>query len=181
MGFLLNEDLLAIKKMIGEFGQKEIYPLVAGWDKEGKTIPKEISLELGRMGMLGLCIPEEYGSSAMGHLAEAVAIEELCRSTRASVCDHLLSAPNGSYSAPFLHFGTEEQKMEFLPGICTGEVQGAMAITEPTGSSSLNDLGTKARLEGDTISSTAPRSLSLALTPLISSSPSVILRKAPSR
>lgn len=149
MDFELSEELVEVKQMMAEFGKKEIYPLVAGWDREDKTIPKEISLELGRMGMLGLTIPEEFGGTNLGHLAEAVAIEELCHSSRASVCDHLLSAPNGSYTSPFLHFGTKEQQDKYLPGVVTGEIQGAMAITEPSGSSSLNNLGTKARLEGD--------------------------------
>lgn len=149
MDFTLNEDLQGIKDLVKEFATNEIRPLAADWDRNDSRIPVEISQKLGELGLLGLTVPEEYGGINLGYLALAVAIEELTRNSRASISYSLLSGPNGSYSAPILHFGTEEQKKKYLPGVLSGKENGAMAITEPTGSSALKGMATTATPDGD--------------------------------
>lgn len=149
MDLELSEELLEVKKMVSDLASKEVYPLVAGWDREDKRIPRKLFETMGEMGLLSLTIPEEYGGSYMGYLALTVALEELCHTARASIGLNMLSGANGSFSSPIMHFGTEEQKRRYLPGIIAGTLQGAMAITEPTGSSSLNNMGTTAAPDGD--------------------------------
>lgn len=147
MDFELDQDLQSLKELCADFGKNEIYPLVKGWDQEDQRITKELTKKAGDMGLLGLTIPEEFGGIGMGYKAYAVAVEELCHSSRASITMSIISGANGSYSLPIIHFGTEEQKEKYLPGIISGDIQGAMAITEPSGSSSLNDMATKAVFE----------------------------------
>lgn len=150
MDFELNEDLLGLKELCRDFATKEVYPLVPEWDKnENARIPKELFKQMGDMGLLGLCIPEEYGGVNMGYQAVAVAIEETCRAARAGIGYTLYSGANGSYSAPLMHFGTKEQQARYMPGVVSGDIQGAMAITEPSGSSALVNMHTRAVLDGD--------------------------------
>lgn len=144
MDFELDQDLKDLKELCAEFAAKEIYPLVKDWDQKDARIPKKLIRQAGDMGLLGLTISEEYGGTGLGYKAYAVAVEELCHSSRASITMSIISGANGSYSLPIIHFGTEEQKNTYLPGIISGEIQGAMAITEPSGSSSLNNMATKA-------------------------------------
>ncbi len=149
MNFNLSEDILDLKKMVGDFAARKVYPLVAGWDREDKRIPPELFKTMGDMGLLGLTVKEEYGGSDLGYLALSVAIEECCRVSKASISLNMFSGANGAFSAPLIHFGTEEQKKKYLPGVIAGTMQGAMAITEPSGSSSLRNMGTTATPDGD--------------------------------
>lgn len=150
MDFDYNEELLDIKELCHDFIEKRVKPLVAQWDSDfDARVPKGIFEEMGSLGLLGLTTPEEYGGVALGYKAISVAIEESCRTARAGVACNLYSGANGSYSAPILHYGTDEQKATYMPDIVSGRIQGAMAITEPSGSSALQNLNTKAIPDGD--------------------------------
>ncbi|MBQ6663356.1 MAG: acyl-CoA dehydrogenase family protein [Firmicutes bacterium] len=150
MDFDYDEDLLAIKDLCHDFIEKRVKPLVSERDSNSEArVPREVMREMGDLGLLGLTIPEEYGGAALGYKAICVAIEESVRTARAGIVCNLYSGANGAYSAPIMHFGTPEQQAKYMPGIVAGEIEGAMAITEPSGSSALVDLHTKARPEGD--------------------------------
>lgn len=150
MDFELTEELQAIKELCHDFIEKEVYPLVSEWDSNDEArVPKELFEKMGELGLLGLTTPEEYGGVALGYKAIAVAIEESCRTARAGIACNLYSGANGSYSAPLMHFGTPEQQAKYMPGVVSGSIQGAMAITEPSGSSALQNMNTKAVLDGD--------------------------------
>lgn len=150
MDFELTEELLGVKELCHDFIEKEVYPLVAEWDKnEDARVPKEIFEKMGELGLLGLTIPEEYGGVDLGYKAICVAIEESCRTARAGIACNLYSGANGSYSAPLMHYGSKEQQEKYMPGVVSGSIQGAMAITEPSGSSALQNMNTKAILQGD--------------------------------
>ena len=150
MDFELTEELLGVKELCHDFIEKEVYPLVAEWDKnEDARVPKELFEKMGELGLLGLTIPEEYGGVDLGYKAICVAIEESCRTARAGIACNLYSGANGSYSAPLMHYGSKEQQEKYMPGVVSGSIQGAMAITEPSGSSALQNMNTKAILQGD--------------------------------
>ena len=146
--FELSQELKDLKELTAEFTKKEIYPLVSGWDTEEKHVPLELYRKMGEIGLLSLAIPEEYGGMGMGYMATAVATEEICRYAHASVGSNLISGPNGSFSAPIIHFGTKEQQEEVLPKVISGDLRVAMSITEP-GASGLAELNTKATPDGD--------------------------------
>lgn len=146
--FELSPELKDLKALTAEFTKKEIYPLVAGWDLEGKHVPNELYHKMGEIGLLSLAIPEEYGGMGMGYLATAIATEEICRYAHAAIGSNLISGFNGSFSAPIIHYGTKEQQDEILPRVIAGNLKLAMCITEP-GASALGELNTKATPDGD--------------------------------
>src|SRR5438552_12876905 len=91
--------------------------------------PAEIMAELGRLGMMGVFIPERYGGAGSDHVSYALAVEELavaCASTAVIVSAHCSLA-----SWPILGLGSEEQKQHFLPTMASGEWLGCFALTEP--------------------------------------------------
>ncbi len=148
MDFDYSEELLDIKQLCHDFIEKRVKPLVPEWDSnEDARVPKDIFQEMGEMGLLGLTTPEEFGGVDLGYKAICVAIEESCRTARAGVACNLYSGANGSYSAPIMHYGTKEQQEKYMPGVVSGELQGAMAITEPSGSSALQNMNTRAVLD----------------------------------
>lgn len=148
MYYELPEELIELKSVVKEFVKNEVYPLVAGWDQENGHIPKELKRKFGELGLLGLTVPEEYGGSEMGFLALCVAIEEITRNSHAGVTGNIMTGPNCAFTAPFLHFGTEEQKRKYVPGTAAGILGGAVAITEPSGSSAMSSMSTTAVLKG---------------------------------
>ena len=78
MDFQLNEEQLHLKKSVREFAEREIKPNVMKWDEAGE-FPLATIKELGKLGMLGIVFPPEYGGAGMGYLAHVVAMEEISR------------------------------------------------------------------------------------------------------
>lgn len=149
MNFELSEDLKDIQQLCHDFAENELRPHMADWDQKGERIPLDLFLKAGELGFSGLTIPEEYGGVDLGYLATAVAIEETVKTARGGVVEYFFSGPNGSFSAPILHYGTKEQKEYFLPKVASGEIHCGMGITEPSGSSALGTLHTTAVPDGD--------------------------------
>ena len=128
MEFRLNEDQEMLRDMIREFAEKEIAPIAAELDEQ-ERFPEEIIPQLGEMGVMGIPIPEEYGGTGMDYQSYVLAVEEIskvCASTGVTI-----SAHTSLCSWPIEVFGTEEQKQKYLPGLSSGELLGAFALTEP--------------------------------------------------
>ena len=109
--------------------------------------PRENIEKLFDLGVMGMCIPKEYGGQGADPLASAICIEELskqCASTGDIVATH-----NGLCCDPILTHGTEEQKAKYLPMLSTGHKVGAFALTEPNAGSDASKGQTEAKLEGD--------------------------------
>jgi butyryl-CoA dehydrogenase len=109
--------------------------------------PAEVIAELGKLGMLGVFIPEQYGGAGSDHVSYAMVIEELaveCASTAVIVSAHCSLA-----SWPILGLGSEEQKRRFLPQMASGEWLGCFALTEPQAGSDAAAQRTRAVLDGD--------------------------------
>jgi acyl-CoA dehydrogenase len=144
---LFNEDHIAFRESAKEFVDRTIVPNVEKFIEQ-RVIDRDVWLEAGRQGLLGLEIPEEYGGSgANDYRFNAVFAEELCR-VNAAVASSL--GIHGDVVAPYLvDLCTEEQKQRWLPGMCTGELKTGIAMTEPSGGSDLAALKTTAVRDGD--------------------------------
>ena len=146
MDFNLSPEHLLIRKMMAEFTENEVKPIAA--ETDAKTLyPRENIEKLFDLGVMGMCIPKEYGGQGADPLASAICIEELskqCASTGDIVATH-----NGLCCDPILTHGTEAQKAKYLPMLSTGHKVGAFALTEPNAGSDASKGQTEAKLEGD--------------------------------
>jgi short/branched chain acyl-CoA dehydrogenase len=130
--FRLEEEHEALRKTVEEFARDEVAPVI-GELYEKAEFPYEIVAKMGRMGLFGLPFPEEYGGMGGDFLAVCVALEELARVDSSVAIT--LEAGVSLGAMPIYRFGTEEQKQEWLPKLCTGELLGAFGLTEPGGGS----------------------------------------------
>lgn len=143
---LLNEDQLAIKKIISDIAEKIIAPKAAYYD-ETEEFPWENIQKLSESGFMGMSIPEFLSGSEMDMVSQVVALEEIskaCAATGAIVAVH-----NSAGILPILWKGTEEQKRKYLPALATGRFIGAFALTEPGAGSDAVQAATTAVLDGD--------------------------------
>src|ERR1700730_5837483 len=132
LDFQLNEEQLQLKKTVREFAEREIKPNVMKWDEAGE-FPLAIIKELGKLGMLGMIFPSEYGGAGMGYVEYVTTIEELSRvdgSVGIIVAAHTSLCSNHIFLA-----GTEAQKKKYISKLATGEYIGAWGLTEPSSGS----------------------------------------------
>lgn len=128
MDFQLNEEQLHLKKSVREFAEREIAPHVMEWDEAGE-FPLATVKELGKLGLLGIIFPAEYGGAGMGYVEYVTAVEELSRvdgSVGIIIAAHTSLCTNHIFIA-----GSEEQKKKYIPKLATGEFIGAWGLTEP--------------------------------------------------
>ena len=128
MDFQLNEEQLQLKKSLREFAEREILPNVMKWDECGE-FPTEVVKQLGKMGVLGIIFPTEYGGAGLGYIEYVIAIEELSR-VDGSV-GIIVAAHNSLCSNHIFVAGNEEQRRKYIPKLATGEFIGAWGLTEP--------------------------------------------------
>lgn len=146
MDFNLSREHLLIRKTMAEFTENEVKPIAAETDQKSEY-PRENIEKLFNMGVMGMCVPKEYGGAGADPLAAAICVEELskqCASTGDIVATH-----NGLCCDPILTHGTEEQKKKYLPMLTKGGVLGGFAITEPNAGSDASKTQTVAVLDGD--------------------------------
>jgi alkylation response protein AidB-like acyl-CoA dehydrogenase len=130
---------------VAKFMAKEITPNIAKWDDAG-IVPRELWTKAGEAGLLCPGVPEEYGGPGCDFRYNAIVNEELARSGTPSPGFQVHS----DIVAPYiLHYGSEEQKRHWLPKMVSGEVVGAIAMTEPGTGSDLQSVRTSARLDGN--------------------------------
>ena len=144
MDFDLSPDHELIRRTVRDFAEQEIAPVAEELDRE-KRFPYEIVAQLGRLGLMGIPFPEEYGGAGADSLAYALAVEELTRvdsSVAITLCAHTSLG-----TQPVYLYGTEAQKREWMPRLTSGEVLGAFGLTEPEAGSDAGNTRTRARLE----------------------------------
>ncbi len=144
MDFDLSPDHELIRRTVREFAEGEVAPVAEELDRT-KSFPYEIVAKLGALNLMGIPFPEEYGGGGGDTLAYALAVEELTRvdsSVAITLCAHTSLG-----TQPIYLFGTEEQKREWLPRLCSGEALGAFGLTEPEAGSDAGNTRTRARLE----------------------------------
>ncbi len=145
MDFTLPEHVEALRQEVRKFAEKEIRPHVMEWD-ESKTFPMAVIKKLGKMGMLGVIFPEEYGGAGMGYIEYAVVVEELsrvCGSVGITIAAHNSLCSNHIYAT-----GNEAQKQKYLKPLASGKVIGAWGLTEPGAGSDAGAQLSTARKEG---------------------------------
>ncbi len=133
-------------QMIREFAEKEVKPLAAQVDEE-EMFPEETVAKMGKLGIMGIPVPVEYGGMGGTNMMYGMAVEELSR-----VCATtgvILSAHTSLCVNPILEFGTEEQKQKYLPKLSSGEWIGAFGLTEPNAGTDAAGQQTTAVLDGD--------------------------------
>ena len=128
MDFVLSKEHQMLRKMYREFAENEVKPLAAEVD-ETEQFPVETVKKLGKLGMMGIYFPKQYGGAGADILAYAMAVEEL--SKVCATTGVIVSAHTSLCCAPIFENGTEEQKMKYLPKLCSGEWIGAFGLTEP--------------------------------------------------
>src|SRR5436189_410153 len=144
MDFDLPDDHRLIQRTVRDFALKEVAPVAEELDRH-KRFPYEIVSKLGELGLMGIPFPEEYGGGGGDTLAYALAVEELTRvdsSVAITLCAHTSLG-----TQPVYLFGSEQQKREWLPRLCSGERLGAFGLTEPEAGSDAGNTRTRARLE----------------------------------
>lgn len=141
-----SEQDIQIRDMARQFAQERLKPFAAEWDRHHR-FPAEALGEMGQLGFLGMLVPEQWGGSATGHLAYAMALEEIAAGDGA--CSTIMSVHNSVGCMPILKYGSEAQKAEFLSPLAEGRTLAAFALSEPQAGSDASDLRTRARRDGD--------------------------------
>src|SRR3954452_6803306 len=141
----MDQDLQDFRDLARTFCEKEIKPNVDRYIAN-KQVDRDLWNKAGDVGLLCLSVPEEYGGGGGTFAHEAILIEEQARATDSSWG---VSLHNGIVAHYILAYGTEEQKQHWLPRMASGEVVGAIAMTEPGTGSDLQNVKTKAIRDGD--------------------------------
>jgi alkylation response protein AidB-like acyl-CoA dehydrogenase len=144
--FQLNDEQKQLRREIRDFAEREIRDNVMKWDEESK-FPLEVVKQLGKMGVMGIIFPAEYGGAGLGYVEYVIAVEELSRvdgSVGIIVAAHNSLCSNHIYLA-----GTEEQKKKYIPKLATGEFIGAWGLTEPGSGSDAGSARTTAVRKGN--------------------------------
>ncbi len=128
MTFELPEDLAGFRDVTRSFAADKIAPHAREWD-EKKWIPDEVIAEMGRIGLLGVTIPEELGGAGQGMLGMTVVVEEIARHCGATAL--MLAAHSGLCSTHIKIAANESQKKTWLPKLATGEIIGSWCLSEP--------------------------------------------------
>jgi len=128
VNFELTEEQELVRHTVRDFAENQLGPGAAERDREHRC-PLEEMKAFGELGFYGCAIPEEYGGSPLGAVAEAVAVEELARVDAGFAV--FFAVNTGVGSQPILHFGTDEQKQKYLPRVADGSLYTAFALTEP--------------------------------------------------
>ncbi len=141
----LTDEQRAVRQTAREFAEKEIIP-VARENDEQEKFPADIVKKMADLGFLGAAIPEQYGGAGMDYISYALITEEIgraCSSVRT-----VLSVTSSLVALTILKWGTEEQKMKYLPRLCSGEIIGCFGLTEPDAGSDAANISTSAKKAG---------------------------------
>jgi alkylation response protein AidB-like acyl-CoA dehydrogenase len=143
---ILTEQQSMIRDMARQFARERLQPQAAKWDRES-YFPKEALAEMGKLGLLGICIPEEWGGAGADSVSLAVALEEIAAGDAA--CATIMSGHNSVGCMPILQYGTAAQKERFLRPMAQGTMLSAFCLTEPHGGSDAGNPESRARRDGN--------------------------------
>jgi alkylation response protein AidB-like acyl-CoA dehydrogenase len=144
--FRLGDDQREIQALTRDFARERIEPHAAEWDREHR-FPRELFGELAELGLMGVCVPEEYGGAGADFLSYILVLEELSRADAG--VGVTVAVHTSACTLPILSFGTDEQKSRFVPPLAQGEYLGAFALTEAESGSDAGSLRTRAEPDGD--------------------------------
>jgi len=141
-----SPDQKEVQRLARDFARQEIEPRASEWDREHR-FPREIFAKLAELGLMGTCVPEEYGGAGTDFLSYVLVLEELSRADAG--VGVTVAVHTSAVTLPLLAFGTDEQRSRFVPPLARGEHLGAFALTEPEAGSDAGALRTRAEPEGD--------------------------------
>jgi alkylation response protein AidB-like acyl-CoA dehydrogenase len=145
---LFEEDHEAVRDSFRRFLAKEVLPHYAQWERDG-IIPHSVFEALGNGGYLCLPVPEAYGGQGLDDFRFSIVLTEECLAQGLTSLASGIALVNDVALPYFLEYTNEEQKQRWFPGMVSGELVTAIAMTEPSGGSDLAALRSTARLDGD--------------------------------
>jgi alkylation response protein AidB-like acyl-CoA dehydrogenase len=146
MNFELTDTQRLFQDSVRQFADHELVPIAAHVDEQGE-FPRESIRKMGELGLMGICIPPEYGGAGADTVCYALAVEEI---SRASASHGVIMAVNNSlYGHPLQAYGTEEQKRRFLAPVASGAAMGCFCLSEPGSGSDAAGLQTRLRRDGE--------------------------------
>jgi|TARA_B110000014_G_scaffold212986_1_gene165639 hypothetical protein len=143
---LLNEEQIAIRNMARDFSKKELVPNASTWD-EDQNIPNKVIKNMGKLGFLGVQIPEVWGGSGLGNIDLSLIIEEIAAGEGG--ISTLVAVQNSVVCMPIFNYGSESQKQKYLKKLATGELIGAFMLTEAHTGSDASAIKTQAKKIGN--------------------------------
>ncbi|MFA8300969.1 MAG: acyl-CoA dehydrogenase family protein [Hyphomicrobiales bacterium] len=146
MNFDLSQEQDMIRNTVREFAEREIQPIAGQLDEE-EQFSYDLVRKMGELGLLGMNIPSEYGGYDFDTLSYILAVEELARVDSSQAVT--LAAHNSLGVAPLFYFGNEEQRLKYIPQLCTGNALWAFGLTEAEAGSDSRGSKTIAYLDGD--------------------------------
>jgi alkylation response protein AidB-like acyl-CoA dehydrogenase len=146
MDFSLTEEHIQARKMVRDFAQKEIMPVIGEWDRKQEMNPVFLP-RMAELGILGICIPVRYGGQGFDYITLGLVCEELERAD--TTLRVVMSVHMGLNSMAILQWGTEEQKQRFLAPQARGEKYAAFCLTEPGVGSDPANMVSTARKSSD--------------------------------
>jgi hypothetical protein len=142
----ITETQSLIRDTARAFAQERLAPHAAEWDRTA-VFPKDAIKEMGRLGFMGMVVPEEWGGAGVDHVAYALAVEEVAAGDGS--CSTIMSVHNSVGCMPILKFGSTGQKERFLKPLARGDMLGAFCLTEPQAGSDASAIKTRARRDGN--------------------------------
>jgi alkylation response protein AidB-like acyl-CoA dehydrogenase len=146
MDFELTQDQREIQGLTRDFARAEIDPHAADWDRDHE-FPRALFGKLAELGLMGTCVPDEYGGAGADFLSYILVLEELSRADAG--VGVTVAVHTSAVTLPILAFGTDEQRSRFVPPLARGEHLGAFALTEAEAGSDAGALRTRADADGD--------------------------------
>jgi len=143
---ILDEQQTMIRDVARQFAQQRLAPHAARWDRESH-FPMEEIREMGRLGLMGITVPVEWGGAGADQVSTAVALEEIAAGDAGTAT--VMSGHNSVGCMPILKFGNDDQKRRFLRPMAQGEMLSAFALTEAHGGSDAAAMTTRAVRHGD--------------------------------
>ena len=145
VSYRLGDEHEELRQTVAEFAREVVAPVIGDYYERGE-FPYDIVARMGKLGLLGLPFPEEYGGMGGDHFALCLALEEIARVDSSVAIT--LEAAVALGAMPVYRFGTEEQRRRWLPDLCSGERLAAFGLTEPGGGSDIaGGMRTTARLD----------------------------------
>ncbi|MBA2433964.1 MAG: acyl-CoA dehydrogenase family protein, partial [Chthoniobacterales bacterium] len=142
----LNDEEQAFLESVVAFSRDEVLPHADVWDHD-EQLPREIFTKAGKLGIMGMVAPKEYGGRGLSYVTSALAVKELGKTCASLAMD--IAAHNALSVGQINLFGTEEQKQQYLPRLTSGEWIGGWGLTEPNAGSDTGGIETKAEADGD--------------------------------
>src|ERR1700745_69528 len=142
----LTDEQRMLRDVARDFARTRLVPFAAERDREAR-VPDEVVAELGKLGFMGMLVPETYGGAGADHVGYALVMEEIAAGEGAA--STILSVQNSVGCMPVLQYGSEAQKRRFLAPMAKGEMLACFCLTEPQAGSDAAALKPRSQGHGD--------------------------------